>query len=166
MSPLISVINWNDNWANGCVFPGNSNNKIVDLQMEGPSCGPKCQEILECTHFEFNPTNKMCRLKRGRMTQSQAVRHGNMICGVRKGAEAVDWSNGNWAENCDFPQSQEISRHDIHPTQCGGKCQEDDNCTHYAFNQNDGKCRLKSGVADKKKRQYLADSKRVCGLRY
>ncbi|OWA50940.1 hypothetical protein BV898_15441 [Hypsibius exemplaris] len=137
----VGVINWIDNWANGCVFPGNSNNKIVDLQMEGSSCGPKCQEILECTHFEFNPTNKMCRLKRGRMIQSQAVRHGNMICGVRKGAEAVDWSTAIGPKIVTFHKARRSAATTSIPRSAVGNARKDDDCTHYAFNQNDGKCR-------------------------
>ncbi|OWA50941.1 hypothetical protein BV898_15442 [Hypsibius exemplaris] len=77
-----------------------------------------------------------------------------MICGVRKGAEAVDWSNGNWPKIVTFHKARRsAARH--HPAHAVGNARKTRDCTHYAFNQNDGKCRLKSVVADKKNAHIL-----------
>ncbi|OWA50939.1 hypothetical protein BV898_15440 [Hypsibius exemplaris] len=79
--PSSPAITWHDNWAHGCDFPGND---ISDHHIEPKLCGPKCQEVGECTHFGYNPTNGKCWLKRGPMTKGQAQqRSADWICGLR-----------------------------------------------------------------------------------
>lgn len=72
---------------------------------------------------------------------------------------AIDWQ-GDWAQNCDFPQGNDIKGVATSGDKCSGVCESTSGCTHFVFIN--GMCYLKSGDIGKKNAFYKAGA--VCGV--
>ena len=76
----------------------------------------------------------------------------------------VDWTNGNWAYACDFPNS-DLPSVRVKSYECGGACLNNPQCTHYTWNTyNGGTCWLKYGPVTKANAFDTGDRSMVCGV--
>ncbi|CAF3435748.1 unnamed protein product [Rotaria socialis] len=76
----------------------------------------------------------------------------------------IQWAGNNWAKSCDFP-GNDMSNVQISGEDCGGKCAQTPNCTHFTWTRYlGGTCWLKSGEVSKKDAIETSDPSMVCGL--
>ena len=62
---------------------------------------------------------------------------------------AINWQEGNWAWNCDFPYFPSINLYSVpsFPESCYQQCQQLSACTHFVWTDtDDGTCFFKTGA--------------------
>lgn len=77
---------------------------------------------------------------------------------------SVTWQNEDWAFSCDF-KNNDLTNVQISGEQCGAKCYETSECTHFNWNtHNGGTCLMKKGSVSKSNALYTGDKSTVCGI--
>ncbi|CAG0882306.1 unnamed protein product, partial [Cyprideis torosa] len=134
-------LNFGDNnWARGCEFPGND---FKILQIPGEHCGQACADDARCTHFTWNTyKGGTCFLKEGQASDIVCNNDTSFVCGqiVLKNCKP-NFGDKNWTFQCDFP-GNDIRNVKVKASECGQACFDDINCTHFAWNKDNG-CWLK-----------------------
>ncbi|GAV00591.1 hypothetical protein RvY_11417 [Ramazzottius varieornatus] len=93
-----SGIEWTDNWAFGCDFPGND---LAYAKIPGELCGGKCAEYEGCTHFTWSKEDGgTCWLKQGIVTKRNAVKvhDKSVVCGVVDTAPSPPTTNAECSQ--------------------------------------------------------------------
>ncbi|CAF3894741.1 unnamed protein product [Rotaria sordida] len=79
-------------------------------------------------------------------------------------ARAIQWTKDNWAFGCDFV-GNDLSNVQIRGEDCGLKCVQTQDCTHFTWTQwNGGTCWLKKGPISKNQAVKTDDNTMVCGV--
>ncbi|CAF3374963.1 unnamed protein product [Rotaria sp. Silwood2] len=87
---LTDHIEWKQNWAFSCDFPGND---FKDVQISGDKCNAECSKTSSCTHFAWAQwQGGTCWLKKGLISKREAIKTDNPtdICGVLIDTETSD----------------------------------------------------------------------------
>ncbi len=81
------VIYWNifekGHWAYFCDFPNSNTLNQVETNML-TTCRDQCEEISQCSHFTWDASTLICKLKNGMVYKKDAVysENGNLGCGL------------------------------------------------------------------------------------
>ncbi|UJR34600.1 hypothetical protein I4U23_027376 [Adineta vaga] len=166
-----TTIRWDDrNWAYSCDFNGND---ISNVSTSAPTCGGKCYDNRNCTHFTWTEINGgTCFMKGGNVTREDAFFKNDptMICGIAYTFDymitnkTLDWQKNNQAIGCDFP-GNDISNIISIGTDCAGICSTTPPCSHFIWNKyNGGTCFMKKGNMTKQDAIATNDLNMICGL--
>ena len=134
------------NWAQGCDFYGND---IGHVKSHGEACGGLCLADPKCTHFSWGWEGN-CHLKTATKNAVANAIAWDGICGWVNArlidGDNIDWKEGKnggflWQDNCNFVAGnvRDIVVVDSAKDDCGIKCQERSECSHFTWN---GKCIL------------------------
>jgi hypothetical protein len=89
------------------------------------------------------------------------------ICSLLSGfaAGGINWNGNNWAMSCDF-RNNDLSNVRSAAEDCGGKCDEISECTHFSWtNWKGGTCWMKQGPISKNDAFSSNDRGMVCGVK-
>ena len=76
----------------------------------------------------------------------------------------IDWNGNNWAFRCDFT-GNDLTSAQIRGEDCGGRCAETSECTHFTWTKHDGgTCWMKKGSVSKDNAFETQDGSMVCGV--
>jgi len=76
--------------------------------------------------------------------------------------KSVEWLNGNWAHDCDFP-GNDLKSVASSGESCGQTCYETEGCSHFAWSKHKGGiCWLKKGNVGKANAVWNKGA--VCGV--
>ncbi|CAF5002913.1 unnamed protein product [Rotaria socialis] len=81
-----------------------------------------------------------------------------------KNGSNIQWEGNNWAMSCNFP-GNDMFNVQIRGEDCGGRCAQTSNCTHFTWTTYlGGTCWLKSGAVSKNDAIETSDLSMVCGV--
>ncbi|CAF1565184.1 unnamed protein product, partial [Adineta ricciae] len=99
----------------------------------GEDCGGRCAQTSNCTHFTWTTyLGGTCWLKSGAVSKNDATESSDlsMVCGLMEVSSSVLWIENNWAMSCDFP-GNDMFNVQSRGEDCGGRCAQTSNCTHF-----------------------------------